>query len=158
MSDSYCPVCGYYCLGNGGFGCIDKTRDIKMRKQILCLDFDGVLHSYASGWKGANIIPDPPTLGSREFLSEAIVNFDVYIYSSRSHQKGGRKAMKKWCEKHFGEWITKKITFPKYKPSASVSIDDRAIMFTGKWPPIPFLKDFRPWNKKPGPKSVDKNP
>lgn len=19
-----CPVCGYYCLGNGGFGCIDK--------------------------------------------------------------------------------------------------------------------------------------
>jgi len=19
-----CPVCGYYCLGKGGFGCIDK--------------------------------------------------------------------------------------------------------------------------------------
>ena len=23
-ADIYCPVCGYYCLGKGGFGCIDK--------------------------------------------------------------------------------------------------------------------------------------
>ena len=23
-SDAQCPVCGYYCLGNGGNGCIDK--------------------------------------------------------------------------------------------------------------------------------------
>lgn len=22
--DIRCPVCGYYCLGNGGIGCIDK--------------------------------------------------------------------------------------------------------------------------------------
>jgi hypothetical protein len=22
--DIHCPVCGYYCLGRGGFGCIDK--------------------------------------------------------------------------------------------------------------------------------------
>ena len=21
-----CPVCGYYCLGNGGYGCIDKPN------------------------------------------------------------------------------------------------------------------------------------
>ena len=24
IEDIQCPVCGYYCLGNGGFGCIDK--------------------------------------------------------------------------------------------------------------------------------------
>jgi hypothetical protein len=34
-----------------------------MRKPILCLDFDGVLHSYTSGWKGAAVIPDPPVPG-----------------------------------------------------------------------------------------------
>lgn len=22
--DIHCPVCGYYCLGRGGMGCIDK--------------------------------------------------------------------------------------------------------------------------------------
>lgn len=21
-----CPICGYYCLGNGGYGCIDKPK------------------------------------------------------------------------------------------------------------------------------------
>ena len=24
--DIQCPVCGYYCLGNGGHGCIDKPK------------------------------------------------------------------------------------------------------------------------------------
>jgi len=24
IEDAQCPVCGYYCLGNGGKGCIDK--------------------------------------------------------------------------------------------------------------------------------------
>lgn len=24
MADDQCPVCGYYCLGKGGRGCIDK--------------------------------------------------------------------------------------------------------------------------------------
>lgn len=23
-AEIYCPVCGYYCLGKGGFGCIHK--------------------------------------------------------------------------------------------------------------------------------------
>ncbi len=32
-------------------------------KQTVVFDFDGVIHSYTSGWKGATVIPDPP--GSR---------------------------------------------------------------------------------------------
>lgn len=24
--DIQCPVCGYYCIGKGGFGCIDKPK------------------------------------------------------------------------------------------------------------------------------------
>jgi len=29
LLESQCPVCGYYCTGNGGFGCIDKKSLMK---------------------------------------------------------------------------------------------------------------------------------
>uniref|UniRef100_A0A6M3LTV8 Uncharacterized protein n=1 Tax=viral metagenome TaxID=1070528 RepID=A0A6M3LTV8_9ZZZZ len=28
-----CPVCGYYCLGKGGFGCIDKKGMFELIKK-----------------------------------------------------------------------------------------------------------------------------
>ncbi len=68
----------------------------KNNKRILLLDFDGVIHSYKSGWKGARNIPDPPVPGVLEFIVEAVKDFDVCIYSSRSNQFGGIRAMKKW--------------------------------------------------------------
>lgn len=55
-----------------------------MSKPTLCLDFDGVLHSYSSGWKGADIIPDPPVAGAADFIIEAQQHFIVAVYSSRS--------------------------------------------------------------------------
>lgn len=27
--EMFCPVCGYYCLGKGAFGCIDKLGYIR---------------------------------------------------------------------------------------------------------------------------------
>ena len=63
-----------------------------MSKPILCLDFDGVCHSYVSGWKGADIISDPPVEGLFEFLREAGKHFSIHIYSSRSHQEGGNRS------------------------------------------------------------------
>jgi hypothetical protein len=67
-----------------------------MTKPILVLDFDGVIHSYTSGWKGAAVIPDPPVPGALEFIVGALDRFEVHILSSRSHQRGGRNAMKRW--------------------------------------------------------------
>ena len=64
-----------------------------MTKPILCLDFDGVIHSYTSGWKGADVIPDPPVPGAMAFLWDATDHFRVAIFSSRSNQPGGMKAM-----------------------------------------------------------------
>lgn len=134
-----------------------------MSKPILCLDFDGVLHSYTSGWKGATIVPDPPVPGAIDFLYEAICHFDVHIYSSRSHQQGGVDAMMDWIAKWERIWIAEQqalgrprpktslllnIKWPTEKPSAFVTIDDRAITFTGVWPSMGMLLTFKPWNRK----------
>jgi hypothetical protein len=42
-----------------------------MAKPILCVDFDGVIHSYSSGWQGADIVNDPPTPGALAWLAKA---------------------------------------------------------------------------------------
>jgi hypothetical protein len=129
---------------------------VKGRKPILCLDFDGVIHSYLSGWKGADFIPDPPVEGAIAFMLGALDHFDVVIFSSRSNQRGGLKAMQMWLREHAGvTWYEspagpglEDIRFVTEKPSAMVTIDDRALTFDGTWPDIETLKAFRPWNKK----------
>ena len=103
-------------------------------------------------------IPDPPVEGALEFLAEAVQHFRVAIFSSRSNQRGGIRAMKKWLGENLMEhWgahpvladdIFCAIEWPKEKPPALVTIDDRAITFTGAWPDIQTLLSFKPWNKK----------
>ncbi len=116
-----------------------------MKKPILCLDFDGVLHSYTSGWKGVDVIPDPPVPGALDFVKSAIEHFEVHIYSSRSADQEGRKAMVNWlCEHNFPVHT---ICFPHHKPAAFLTIDDRAMMFTGEFPDAKSLLNFKPWNK-----------
>lgn len=125
-------------------------------KPTLCLDFDGVLHSYKSGWiDHAIIIPDDPVPGMADFLLEASKNFEICVYSSRSHQEGGIAAMQMWLL----NWLVKELTkdvawplyklikFPRHKPSAFVTLDDRALTFRGKWPTMETLLAFKPWNR-----------
>jgi len=126
-----------------------------MKKPILCLDFDGVIHRYDSGWKGADIIPDPPVDGALAFMLHALQHFDVVIFSSRSNQPGGLNAMKGWLrEEADGIWYEspngpglESVRFVTEKPAAFVTIDDRALTFNGTWPDVEALKNFTPWNK-----------
>jgi hypothetical protein len=134
-----------------------------MNKPILCLDFDGVIHSYTSGWKGADNIPDKPVDGAFRFLERAAIHFDIQIFSSRSNQEGGILAMQHWFAKYWTEYIFHKspelkekfseffcpdwIGFPTEKPAAFLTIDDRAITFNGIWPDIDDLRKFQPWYK-----------
>lgn len=151
-------------------------------KPILCLDFDGVIHSYTSPWKSARLIPDAPVPGAFEFICTALKTYDVAILSSRSHHFGGRRAMKRWMMSHLialgetyetcPEWwrdrisstafadpwddevhwaatrLIREIRWPIFKPPAMVTIDDRALTFTGTWPDIAAINTFKPWNKK----------
>ena len=134
-----------------------------MSKPILCLDFDGVCHSYVSGWKGASVIPDPPVDGLFDFLMQAKEYFDIQIFSSRSNQPGGIAAMRDWFGKHYSAYVFETwpelkekysaffcpewLSFPTEKPAAFLTIDDRAITFTGEWPAVDTLRNFKPWYK-----------
>lgn len=149
-----------------------------MTKPILCLDFDGVIHSYASRWKGAGVIPDPPVPGAIAAIDGYAKEFDVSIFSSRSKSLRGRRAMKRWLRywmacyiyddalKHapddfptdsgpdylaysVADDVLGLIKWPWFKPPALMTIDDRAMTFDGTWPEIDVIKSFKPWNKRP---------
>ena len=123
-------------------------------KRILCLDFDGVVHSYTSGWKGPRVIPDPVMPGALAFIAGMLVNgWDVAVHSSRSGYWGGRRAMRSWLKEQAGQmWYDspagsglERVRFPLFKPPATVTIDDRALQFQGVWPDEIELRRFKPW-------------
>ena len=127
-------------------------------KKTVCLDFDGVVHSYTSPWTGPRDIPDPIVKGAIEFILTCLVaGWAVVIFSTRSHHYGGQSAMLNWLEKESGLcWHdspagpgTMNVTFPKEKPPAILYIDDRGYHFEGTFPTIKFMENFKPWNKKP---------
>lgn len=129
-----------------------------MNKPILCMDFDGVIHSYTSGWKGAAIIPDPPVPGALPWLYEASRVFQVVIYSSRSKDPEALTAMRMWLNFHAhtslsdsaAEVLLSLITFAHEKPAAFLTIDDRAIEFDGDWSKLnpDKLREFKPWYER----------
>lgn len=136
-----------------------------MSKPILCVDFDGVIHSYTSGWQGALTISDPPVPGALKWLWNATEWFDVRVYSSRSKVEGATDAMWLWMVLWSGTQLGQDhpmspktggvagypITFAHEKPAAFLTIDDRAICFEGDWSEIEpaDLLSFKPWNKRP---------
>lgn len=129
------------------------------RKPIICVDFDGVIHSYERGWQDGSIygtvIP-----GFFEWLRDAQEYFQIVIYSSRSGTPLGRQQMLTWLEYQNGLWLSEdhaiaidgdKVKFAHKKPAAFLTIDDRATRFRGDWSapelaPAALLA-FRPWNQ-----------
>ncbi len=123
-------------------------------KPILCVDWDGVIHSCASGWKGAAVIPDPPVPGAMEWLSKAVRHFQVVIYSSRSKDPEAIAAMRMWLSYHSSSESQAldldAVAFAHEKPSAFLTIDDRALCFEGDWGKLDpeKLLAFKPWRQR----------
>lgn len=124
-----------------------------MARPLLSLDFDGVLHGYQSGWQGAHVVPDPPVPGAMRALVEYARHFDVAVFSSRNHQPGGQAAMRAWLVENLTGQVDDPhafvagLSFPRDKPPAFVALDDRALTFSGVFPPVKALLAFEPWNR-----------
>lgn len=112
-------------------------------KKTVVFDFDGVIHSYKSGWQGVETIPDPPVPGIKEAIDDIrIAGYEVVVVSTRTATPEGVKAVKDWLQTN--EIMVDRVC--SEKPPAYVYIDDRAICFNGD---ASFLLDkvsnFKTW-------------
>ena len=95
----------------------------------VSFDFDGVIHSYRSGWKGAAVIPDPPVEGIKEVIEQLISDgLCVVICSSRAESFEGQAAIAEWL-KHYGFPM---VQIQARKVPSIVHVDDRTICFDGR--------------------------
>lgn len=125
--------------------------------KTVLIDFDGVIHSYTSGWQGHEIIPDSPMPGAIQWLRELIASEDIepVIYTTRVGWTSDEEvlaaekalaAIKQWLylEGLSAEEISR-LPITAQKRPAVLLIDDRAFQFQGTFPTEHFIRNFEPW-------------
>lgn len=112
----------------------------------VCFDFDGVIHSYTSGWKGQTVIPDPTVPGIRQAIDcIRAAGYKVAVVSTRCSSPEGMAAVQLYLRDNG----IKVDSVMKEKPPAICYIDDRAICFDGH--PEKLLEkivNFAPWYQR----------
>ena len=115
-------------------------------KKTVVFDFDGVIHSYTSGWKGINVIPDSSVKGIREAIEDIRkAGYEVVVVSTRCETNEGIEAINEYLLNN--GIIVDRIC--SKKPPAIVYIDDRAICFDGDAENLlDKINKFTPWYEK----------
>ena len=109
-------------------------------KPTLCIDFDGVIHSYEKGWQDG-VIYGTVVPGFFEWCERVGDRFKLVVYSSRSSTDADCAAMAGWLADQRRAWIVAggyqsrvlELEFAHQKPAAWLTIDDRPVCFTGDW-------------------------
>jgi hypothetical protein len=110
-------------------------------------DFDGVIHSYISGWKGFGLAVDEPVEGIKECIDQLkeIGIYEIVIYSSRCTHEAGIKCIEQYCK----EYNIYYDEISHHKKAAFLTIDDRAICFDGNgFSLTEKIKKFKSWQDK----------
>lgn len=120
-----------------------KTDDIE---NTVVFDFDGVINSYKSGWKGPTNIPDDPVEGIKEEIKRIRdAGYRVIVVSARCFQEGGIEAIKAYLKKH----DIKVDGVADDKPPALCYIDDNGIPFDGESKGLlEKIKNHVPWHRR----------
>ena len=127
-------------------------------KPTICVDFDGVIHSYERGWQNG-VIYGTVVPGFFEWVERVRDHVKIAIYSSRSKDEAGVVAMGMWLHEQRNAWIKAggerhpteplELEFAYEKPAAWLTIDDRVVRFDGDWTAPELQPDamlaFKPW-------------
>ncbi len=116
------------------------------KRKTVVFDFDGVIHSYTSGWKGEDVIPDAPVPKIKEAIKQIReAGYEVVVVSTRCATSKGINAVNKYLLEN-GIMVDK---ICREKPPAIVYIDDRAICFDGKSDELlDKIENFKTWYSK----------
>lgn len=116
-------------------------------KPTVVFDFDGVIHSYKSGWQGPGVIPDPVVPGIVEAIDHLRANgYRVVVVSTRCSSNEGKAAV----EDYLTENRIAVDAVMAEKPPALCYVDDRAICFRGNANKlVDQIKGFESWVKDP---------
>lgn len=149
-----------------------RSEDQSYRKAIA-LDFDGVLHSYTSGWHGIDVVKDEPVPSAIGWLIGMCLYspYDIIITSVRCNEAKGVEAMHEWLNEHIVRHLKSAAHYQRMEepdeaiaddhatvlasinygvtkdPRCFIFIDDRAWKFNGTFPSLAELEHFKPWYK-----------
>lgn len=114
--------------------------------KTVVFDFDGVIHSYKSGWCGSSVIPDPPVDGIKKAIDDIRAKgYKCVVVSTRCAEPQGLQAILSWLNDNDIEVDDVRAE----KPPAIVYIDDRAICFDGKSDELlEKIENFKTWYVK----------
>jgi len=141
----------------------------------IAIDFDGVLHSYTSGWTG-QVPYDPPVDGAQQAMAKLLeqdhklVVFTCRINATEKDDLNSwqvHNVLRQWFrangfpsefwddDKHGSAVFTTSdlVEITGTKPHADIYIDDRGMRFEGHWNDV--LHDLQvetettPWHKQP---------
>jgi hypothetical protein len=112
--------------------------------KTLAIDFDGTLSAY-TGWRGHEAPLDPPLPGAIEFLIRCLDHgeFKVVIFTTRAVQ-----LVDEWLDQYAPPEVANVVEITNQKPPAWLYIDDRAYLFTGAFPTIAQIDNFKAWWEK----------
>ena len=114
--------------------------------KTVVFDFDGVIHSYKSGWKGDAVIPDEPVKGIGDVIEQIRnLGYKIVVVSTRCITINGIDAVNRWLEAH--DILVDDVC--SEKPPAVCYVDDRAICFDGNTDGlVEKIKGFHSWTEK----------
>ena len=117
---------------------IIKDKPLEIRP-TLCLDFDGVIHSFKSDWIDDDVIVDPPEEGVVEAIDWFKDHgFVILVHSCRSKTESGIRAMEEYMDEHGIRYD--KVC--KDKPTAHFYIDDHGFKFNNWESALNYFNDY----------------